>query len=241
LGWTVPALTRSRGRVVKILIADDHALVRQALCHLLSDLNLGLPVGKEAGLSFLEADGFDAALQALSTDAVDLLLIDLSMPGMAGAASLRALRDAYPATKIVVITGWEDRATMLDCLSAGVHGYVLKSSATEQIVRAIGVILSGGVYIPPEIAIVRASDPGAHNGAANGSAMMAASPPAAVHFTKRQLDVLHLLRQGQSTKEIAQALRLSEGTVKVHLVAIYRRLNARSRTEAVVLASKLQL
>src|SRR5713101_9180362 len=221
---------------MKVLIADDHELLRQAMRLALSDAQLGL--------SFAEANGFDAAVEALAADGADLLLIDLSMPGMAGAASLRALRAAHPATKIVVITGWEDRATMLDCLGAGVHGYVLKSLATEQIVKAIEVILSGGIYVPSEIANLNAGETALHNGVGGKDKAKPSLPPlvpGVARFTKRQLDVLLLLGQGRSTKEIARTLELSEGTVKVHLAAIYRGLNARNRTEAVALASKLQL
>jgi DNA-binding NarL/FixJ family response regulator len=228
---------------MKILIADDHALVRQGLRQLLADEELGLPNASD-DLSFLEADDFDAALEALATKGADLLLIDLSMPGMAGASSLRALREAHPTTKIVVITGWEDRATMLDCLGAGVHGYVPKSFATEQIVKAIEVILSGGIYVPSEIANLDAGETALHNGVGAKDKPNPSLPPLVpglARFTKRQLDVLLLLGQGRSTKEIARALELSEGTVKVHLAAIYRGLNARNRTEAVALASKLQL
>jgi DNA-binding NarL/FixJ family response regulator len=221
---------------MKVLIADDHALVRQALRQLLGDEELGLAKSDRV-LSFTEADGFDAALESLAANDADLLLIDLSMPGMAGAASLRALREAHPETKIVVVTGWEDRATILECLSAGVHGYVLKSFAPDQIVQAIEIILAGGVYVPPEIANVRNGEAGRENG---GVKPGAPATPANARFTKRQLDVLQLLGEGRSTKEIARALELSEGTVKVHLAAIYRSLNARNRTEAVALAGKLQ-
>jgi DNA-binding NarL/FixJ family response regulator len=223
---------------MKVLIADDHALVRQALRQLLDDEELGLAKNDHA-LSFIEADGFDAALERLAANGADLMLIDLSMPGMAGAASLRALREAYPQTKIVVVTGWEDRATILECLSAGVHGYVLKSFAPEQIVHAIEIILAGGVYVPPEIANLRVADGTRENGVKNGIPAAPAAP-ANTRFTKRQLDVLQLLGEGRSTKEIARALELSEGTVKVHLAAIYRCLNARNRTEAVALAGRLQ-
>jgi DNA-binding NarL/FixJ family response regulator len=118
---------------------------------------------------------------------------------------------------------------------------VLKSFATDQIVQAIEVILAGGVYVPPEIANVRAAE--AARETSNGkpaTAQLPATAPSAARFTKRQLDVLQLLGEGRSTKEIARALELSEGTVKVHLAAIYRCLNARNRTEAVALAGKLQ-
>jgi DNA-binding NarL/FixJ family response regulator len=224
---------------MKVLIADDHALVRQALRQLLGDEELGLAKTDRA-LSFTEADGFDAALESLAANGADLMLIDLSMPGMAGAASLRALREAHPQTKIVVVTGWEDRATILECLSAGVHGYVLKSFAPDQIVQAIEIILAGGVYVPPEIANVRTAEAARENGGLKAGLPAASATPANARFTKRQLDVLQLLGEGRSTKEIARALELSEGTVKVHLAAIYRSLNARNRTEAVALAGKLQ-
>jgi DNA-binding NarL/FixJ family response regulator len=226
---------------MNILIADDHALVRRGLRQLLADEELGLP-NAPSDLIFLEADRFDAALEVLASKGADLLLVDLLMPGMAGANSLRAVREAHPTTKIVVITGWEDRATMLDCLGAGVHGYVPKSLATDQIVKAIEVILAGGVYVPSEIANLNGGDPATRNGP-NGKDKPSLPPivPGLARFTKRQLDVLQLLGQGRSTKEIARSLELSEGTVKVHLAAIYRGLNARNRTEAVALASKLQL
>lgn len=228
------------GASLKILIADDHALVRQALRQLLSDPQLGLAGARNgAGISFVEAPGFDAALEALAAEGVDLLLVDLSMPGMAGASSLRALRDAHPATKIVVVTGWQDRATMLDCLGAGVHGFVPKSTDPEQIVRAVEAILSGGVYVPPEIADLSGA-PGNGAGSAAVPLPTTIAPVPAGRFTKRQLEVLNMLGQGRTTREIAQSLGLSEGTVKVHLAAIYRSLNARNRAEAVYRAGKVQ-
>src|SRR5258708_13357499 len=126
---------------MKILIADDHALVRQGLRQLLADEELGLP-NASGDLSFLEVDGFDAALEALATKGADLLLIDLSMPGMAGASSLRALREAHPTTKIVLITGGEARAPMLDCLGAELHGYGPKSFPTHPLLHSTPSILS---------------------------------------------------------------------------------------------------
>jgi two-component system invasion response regulator UvrY len=110
---------------LKILIADDHALVRQGLRQLLGDNN--------PDYEFTEADGLDATLDALATGGADLLLTDLNMPGMAGAESLRALREAHPVTKVAVLTGSDDRATILQCLGAGVHGYILKASPVEEI------------------------------------------------------------------------------------------------------------
>ena len=216
---------------LKILIADDHALLRQGLRQLLADEN--------PEYEFAEADGLDAALNVLAGSGADLLLIDLGMPGMAGAESLRALREAHPRTRVAVITGSDDRATILECLGAGVHGYILKSSPVEEIQRAIATILAGGVYVAPSLAQVGA---------------MPVPPPPEVarsaipepttelpRFTSRQIDVLKLLAEGRSTKDIARSLDLGPGTVKIHLAAIFRTLNAHNRTEAVVLASKLKL
>jgi DNA-binding NarL/FixJ family response regulator len=219
---------------LKILIADDHALLRQGMRQLLGDAN--------PEYEFAEADGLDATLDALATGGADLLLIDLGMPGMAGAESLRALREAHPATKVAVLTGSDDRGTILECLGAGVHGYILKSSPVEEIHRAISTILAGGVYVAPSVA--RLEPASAHPPA---GAVVEASPgvpelhPEIPRFTHRQLDVLRLLAEGRSTKDIARTLELGPGTVKIHLAAIFRVLNAHNRTEAVVLASRLKL
>jgi DNA-binding NarL/FixJ family response regulator len=219
---------------LKILIADDHALLRQGLRQLLGDEN--------PDYEFVEADGFNAALEALAERQADLLLIDLGMPDMCGAESLRKLRAAHPETKIAVLTGSDDRATILHCLGAGVHGYIVKSSPVAEILRAISTIMAGGVYVAPSLAQVGAvetqlpSEPAMDLPTANELA--AADMP---RFTSRQRDVLRLLAQGRSTKEIARTLDLGPGTVKIHLGAIFRALNAHNRTEAVVLAARLNL
>lgn len=217
---------------LKILIADDHALLRQGLRQLLAD--------DSPDYEFVEADGFDAALDALASSGADLLLIDLGMPGMSGADSLRVLREAHPNTKVAVITGSDDRGTILECLGAGVHGYILKSSSVEEIQRAIGTILAGGVYVAPSLAqLTPLATPALP---AEPPRQFTPEPPAeAPRFTTRQLDVLRLLAEGRSTKEIARSLDLGPGTVKIHLAAIFRALNAHNRTEAVVLAAKLNL
>jgi DNA-binding NarL/FixJ family response regulator len=219
---------------LKILIADDHALLRQGLRQLLGDEN--------PDYEFVEVDGFNAAFDALGADHADLLLIDLGMPDMCGAESLRKLRAAHPETKIAVLTGSDDRATILHCLGAGVHGYIVKSSPVAEILRAISTIMAGGVYVAPSLAEVGSvhglpvsaptTDPGA------ASDLPATDIP---RFTSRQREVLRLLAQGRSTKEIARTLDLGPGTVKIHLGAIFRALNAHNRTEAVVLASRLNL
>jgi DNA-binding NarL/FixJ family response regulator len=213
---------------LKILIADDHALLRQGLRQLLADEN--------PACEFAEADGLDAALEILAGNGADLLLIDLGMPGMAGAESLRALREAHPETRIAVVTGSDERATILACLGAGIHGYILKSSPVEEIQRAISTILAGGVYVAPSLVRLGTEVPPPPPRPVRNPSLL--EPP---RFTTRQLDVLRLLAEGRSTKDIARTLELGPGTVKIHLAAIFRALNAHSRTEAVVLATKLKL
>ena len=237
-------------RPIRILIADDHPLVRQAMRLVFLD--------DSSEYEFNEADGLDSALDLLSANEVDLLLMDLGMPGMAGADSLRALRETYPATKIAVVTGQDDRATILDCLSAGIHGYILKASPVEEIMQAIASILAGRVYVTPALAQSAACHASAlhasalhagvyHAGAQNNAEPLhysASAPQGSMEpprLTKRQAEVLRLLAQGQPTKQIARVLDLGIGTVKIHLAAVFRALNAKNRTEAALLAAKFNL
>lgn len=212
----------------RLLIADDHSLLRQGVRQLLSD--------EFADFTFAEADSLDAVLDQLAVEPVDLLLMDLGMPGMAGAESLRALREAHPNARIIVVTGVEERAMILDCLAAGVHGYVLKASPAEEIIRAVRMVLAGDIYVAAALATL-----GPVRAVTEHPVAMPTVPPDTSRFTARQVQVLQLLAQGLSTKDIARNLELGPGTVKIHLAAIYRRLNAHNRTEAVVLASKLNL
>jgi len=194
---------------------------------------------------FAEADGLDPALEILAANEIDLLLMDLGMPGMAGADSLRALRETYPNTKIAVITGQDDRATILECLSAGINGYILKASPVEEIMQAIMSILAGHVYVTPALARFGPFQRGSQNDTdsiqipTSAAAQQGLLPPP--RLTKRQAEVLRLLGQGQPTKQIARGLDLGIGTVKIHLAAVFKALNAKNRTEAALMATKYNL
>ncbi|HEY1933746.1 MAG TPA: response regulator transcription factor [Acetobacteraceae bacterium] len=216
----------------RILIADDHGLLRQALRQLLSD--------EFPDFAVAEAEDLDSVMVQLAVAPADLVLMDLGMPGMAGAESLLALRAAHPNSRILVVTGTEERCVILECLAAGVHGYVLKSSPAEDIVRAVRQTLAGDIYVAPVLAAVGNERAFAQR-RAGAPALAPAMRPGTARFTGRQMHVLKLLSEGRSTKEIARVLELSPGTVKIHLAAIYRRLNAHNRTEAAMLASKLNL
>jgi DNA-binding NarL/FixJ family response regulator len=223
-----------------VVIADDHALMRQGLILLMRDPHPDWIFGEAASL--------DEVLAAFGRAPVDLLLMDLRMPGMAGGQSLHALRESHPRTRVAVLTATEDRATILECLAAGVHGYILKSATAAHMLAAIETLLEGGVYVPPMLAhLIAAAGPrpaaegGFHGGDApggdgrgnGGSVRMAGMTP-------RQTDVLNLLAEGLSTKDIARRLDLGLGTVKVHLAGVYRALNASNRMEAVVRAGRLK-
>jgi len=216
---------------LSVLLADDHALFRQGIRHLLADSLKGAHV--------IEADGFDTALEALQKNGgAALIVMDLRMPGMAGGQSLRALREAYPQSKLVVLSASESRNDILEALGAGVHGYIPKTALPEDISAAIKYILDGGVYVPPLLS-KSGEDPLLHAGEAKpAAASSSGSQLDLARFTPRQRDVLRLLAAGKSNKEIARELDLAEGTVKIHLAAVFRALNARNRTEAVVLAGK---
>lgn len=202
---------------LQVLIADDHELFRSGLKQLVVD-RLGADHVREA-------DSLDKAIELLTNEgAGDLILVDLRMPGMNGAESLAALRDGFPLAKIAVVSAWEERADILAALGAGVNGYVPKSLSSSEITAALRSILEGRIYVPPAIG---RREPGA-------SAM---GPPdggfAPDKLTLRQKEVLNELLKGQASKEIARTLDIAEGTVKIHLAAIYRALGVRTRAEAI--------
>lgn len=212
----------------EILIADDHALFRKGFGLLLQDT---LP-----GVTIKEVAGFDAALDLLaSAPQIAGAFLDLMMPGMAGPDSIRAVREAYPALHFAAVTGLEDRALALQVIDAGANGYILKSSAEEEIVRAVKRIMAGETYLPsalPQMADAKSTwNP--------PELSLNAERIADLPLTHRQRDVINQLAHGLSNKEIARQLGLAEGTVKVHLAAIFRVLAARNRTDAVLKAAKL--
>lgn len=201
---------------LSVLIADDHELFRSGLRQLLVDeLNAE---------RVREAETFDQAVDLLSAEgAGDLILVDLRMPGMAGAETLAALRDGFPDAKVAVVSAWEGRDEILAALGAGVHGYVPKSLSAAEIANALREVLSGRIYVPSNIG---KREQGAVQIAQRHTLVMDA-------LTARQKDVLEELLKGRASKEIARTLAIAEGTVKIHLAAIYRALGVRTRAEAI--------
>ena len=210
--------------VCTILVADDHALIRAGLCGFIAGLFEQHRVETAASL--------DEAVATLGSQPVDLLLIDLDMPGMHGVASLDMLRERFPQLRIAVLSGTDDRDTIMRAVGAGVNGYIPKAVKPEELAFAIESILANRIYLPPSITTQ------VHPAAGPAPASPTA---AAAGLTARQDEVLVLLARGLSNKEIARDLRMAEGTVKIHIAGIFRRLNVQNRTEAALRARELGL
>lgn len=206
---------------MRILLADDHALFRSGLAMVLAQL--------DAEATICEASRFDEALD-YATQTLDLALLDLYMPGMDGEAGILRFMAAAPGVPVVVISGSEDADCIRDLLGAGAVGYIPKSSPSQVMLSALRLILNGGIYVPTQ-ALHRAT-----------AAPISAGPkPQLPPPTERQLRVLRLLAEGKPNKVIAREMGISEGTVKIHLAALYRTLHVANRTEAVLVAQRQKL
>lgn len=202
---------------MKLLLADDHQMVRLALRMALA------PLGPQT--EFVEADTAEAALAAAGNgEDLDLVLIDVNMPGAGGVEGVRRLRASHPSLPVIVCSAAEDASLVRELLALGVSGFIPKSDSTQVILQAVQLVLAGGTYVPPRLM---------------GGAPSAPSPVPLAQLTPRQQDVLRLLAEGRPNKLIARGLDISEATVKVHLLAVFRALGARNRTEAVVIAQRL--
>jgi DNA-binding NarL/FixJ family response regulator len=206
-----------------ILLVDDHVMFRQGLKFLLGDL--------DESLQFLEAGSCDQALALLAANSVDLVLLDLNMPGIKGLGALQAVTEALPETPVVVLSGEEGAGLIRGAIDNGASGFVPKASSSEILVAALRLILAGGIYLPANVL----------DSAAVPSQETAVPEDAVSMLSARQTAVLLRAIQGQPNKVIASDLGLAEGTVKTHLSAAFRTLGVRNRTEAVYAAAKLGL
>ncbi|HRM68281.1 MAG TPA: response regulator transcription factor [Thauera phenylacetica] len=203
--------------MTKILIVEDHALVREAMAQRLACL--------EPELVCLESAGADEALALLEAHGdVDLAIVDLMLPGANGFSLLGVLAKRYPDLPAIVVSAMDDDASVRRALSAGASGFVSKASSGEVLALAVREVLDGGMPTP------RASPPGR-----GGRSLSAAER---YGLTSAQNRVAELLATGGSNREIATKLGLTEGTVKVHVTAIYRALGVSSRSRALVLLSR---
>ena len=213
---------------MKILVIDDHALIREALRGVLKELKDDATV--------IEAPDWRRALMHIErAPDLDLILLDLNLPDRDGLEILADLRRLAPATAAVVLSAQHDRASVARALELGAIGFIPKSAPREVMIGAFNLIFSGGMYIPPEILAAR--EPLPSRSPANVPAPRFL--PGELGLTERQVEVLALMMQGRSNKAICRALDLAEPTVKNHVTAILRALKASNRTEAVIAAREL--
>ena len=208
---------------MKILVVDDHVLIREALRGLFRELKPDATV--------VEAADAAQAVQLLA-DQPDtaLILLDLSLPDRDGFTLLAEVRERYPGIPVVVLSGFPDPDNVLRALDYGALGFIPKSAGREVMKSALNLVFSGGVYIPTEILGSGTADETSVAGSPQAS-------PADLGLTERQVDVLALMMQGKSNKAICRRLELAEPTVKNHVTAILKTLGVSNRTEAVLAAS----
>jgi DNA-binding NarL/FixJ family response regulator len=210
----------------RILVADDHPLYRTALRNVLSEAFDDVEV--------VECEDIGSALQHMESAAIDLVLLDLSMPDADGLDGLARLRTAGPATPIIVCSAQDDSQLVRECFKLGVSGYLPKSSGTGVTRHALQLVRGGGVYVPSEaLAEQVASAADSEEAAASGDA----GPG---DLTPRQRTVLSLLERGMSNKSIARELGIGEITVKAHVSAILRKLGVENRLQAIVAVRELK-
>lgn len=209
----------------KILVADDHPLFRDAIkSALITQLD-----GAGDALSTLEAGDFDAAIAALTADPdIDLLLLDLTMPGTSGLSALVAVRAGFPAVPVVVVSAHDDPSTVRRAIELGASGFISKSSGTDIIRQSVSKVLAGEIALPDGIDLGSEHDPEVQDLITRIRTL-----------TPQQARVLGMLAEGLLNKQIAYELSVSEATIKAHVSAVLQKLNVDSRTQAVIRLSKI--
>jgi DNA-binding NarL/FixJ family response regulator len=205
----------------KVLIADDHPLFRTALRGTLRSMMPGAQV--------FEADSFAALKSAVQAQDLDLVLLDLDMPGTQGFSSLLWLRGEYQALPIVIVSGRAQPQVMRRALDFGASGFIPKSVDPSVMVTAVQAVLAGQVWAPPEATAEQV--PTAEQDRARRIASL----------TPQQFRVLMMVAEGLLNKQIAAAINVTEATVKVHVAAIMRKLGLFRRTQVAVLAQRLTM
>ena len=211
-----------------VLIADDHALFRYGISLALESL-----YGKD--VTIIQASNAEETRQlAHETEGLDLILLDLTMPGLNGISDLKKFIESLPKIPVVIVSGTRSRATIRTAIECGARGYVLKSSNGEILKHVLPLVLSGELYVPAQAV------------AQEDQMDMEGSPlddqgdfnPDFKSLTPRETQVLKLLTLGYSNKEIARSLGMLEGTVKVHVKSIMKKLGVNNRTQAAIAANR---
>jgi DNA-binding NarL/FixJ family response regulator len=211
--------------MLKLLVVEDHALVREGLVRLLAQM--------ERGVEVLESADFESALNVLDNEGeFDLVLLDLALPGIDGFAGLDILRRRYPAMPVAVVSAFDDTPTITRVLNRGASGFIPKAISGEALLPTVREVLAGNIFRPV---------------GQSGATLDAETPvppaktgvrPDEVGLTDRQGQVLALMVRGMTNRDIADQLGLSEGTVKIHATAVFKTLGVSSRTQALVAVAR---
>lgn len=237
---------------MKILVIDDHALIREAVRHVVAQV--------EGVSQVLVAGDCEAGLRiAEECPELDLVLLDFQLRGLSGIDAIRAWRSRHPAIPLVALSAFEDRATILAAMSAGVSGYIPKSSSNAVLVAALQLVLSGGRYLPSELLQVddrsemrgggEARGGEARGGEARGGEARGAGETRGaggrnlerLGLSERQFQVFEAIVAGKPNKVIANELGIAERTVKAHITDVMRVLGVRNRTQAAIAGARLGL
>lgn len=225
---------------MKILVADDHELVRHALIDALKTLDEIADIS-DTGIA-------SDIIPLLENQSFDLIVLDLFMPEADGFELTRKICNSYPQSKLVILSSSDDAQHMRKALDLGASGYITKASGISVMISALQLVLSGGIYVPPDIMNVmnkmdtrdtrdtRAPDHLDMTADSNQHSHRDVQPS---NLTARQKEVLDHLVEGLSNKEIARNLGLAENTVKIHVAALLKHLGVNNRTKAVVAAKEL--
>ena len=213
---------------MRILIVDDHALVRRGMAYVVKE---GFP-----DADVVEADGATSALEAMRAGPADLALVDVRMPDLDGLELLRAIKADWPGVPVIMLSTYENAPYVKRALADGAAGYLLKDATPEDLSQAIHVAISGGGNVLSPRVIQNLFDDVESGQNANGHGKPRRSE---YNLTQREHDILALLSEGRSNRSIAQSLYLSEKTVKAHLAAIFRKLGVTNRTQAAMMAVQM--
>jgi DNA-binding NarL/FixJ family response regulator len=206
----------------RLVIADDHPLFRGALREAVAR--------QFPAAELFEAGGFDDLQALLEREAdIDLVLLDLAMPGVRGFSGLMYLRAQYPGVPVVVVSAHEEAVTIRHCMDFGASGFIPKTSAADTMRGALAAVLEGRTWTPPDVDL----DAGVDKEAKALAGRLAT-------LTPQQVRVLMMLSEGLLNKQIAYELGVSEATVKAHVSAILQKLGVESRTQAVIAAAKIE-
>jgi DNA-binding NarL/FixJ family response regulator len=207
----------------RLLIADDHPLFRGALREAVA--------GMVERAAIAEAGTFEEMSKLLDESSeVDLIMLDLTMPGVRGFSGLMYLRAQHPSVPVLVVSANDDPSVIRRCMDFGASGFMPKTLGIDDMREAIKKVLGGGVWTPPDVDLTAGAD-------AESAALMARL----ASLTPQQVRVLMMLSEGMLNKQIAYELSVSEATVKAHVSAILQKLGVDSRTQAVIAAAKIEV